>query len=157
MRHATVPCHCGAALPVARPELRLLQGGAGRRRAGRATYRRRRLAVVVLGALVLLGARTALGQPGGGSPATPGPAPATWPASAGRHAHVVRPGDTLWTIARSLQPSGDVRPLVDRLAEARGGAPLRPGERVLVPGSGYPVAGTGSRPVPSDGRGGRPG
>jgi hypothetical protein len=136
MRHATVLCHCGAAVPVGRPELRLLEGGAGRRRPGRATYRRRRLAVALLGAVVLLGARTALGQPEGGSPATPGPAPAASPSGAGSRAHVVQQGDTLWTIARSLQPAGDVRPLVDRLAAARTGAPLRPGERVVVPGSG---------------------
>ncbi|HEX2062901.1 MAG TPA: LysM domain-containing protein, partial [Acidimicrobiales bacterium] len=128
MRHATVPCHRGAVVPGPRPALRLLEGGAGRRRAQRARYRRRRLAVAVLGALVLLGARAALGLPEGGSPATPGPAPATTPAGAGPPTHVVQPGDTLWTIARTLQPEADVRPLVDRLAAARNGAPLRPGE-----------------------------
>jgi nucleoid-associated protein YgaU len=46
---------------------------------------------------------------------------------------IVQPGDTLWTIARSFQPEGDVRPLVARLAKAQGGAPLQPGQRVVLP------------------------
>jgi hypothetical protein len=45
----------------------------------------------------------------------------------------VAPGDTLWTIARRLQPSGDVRPLVDRLAAAHGSTVLQVGERIMVP------------------------
>jgi nucleoid-associated protein YgaU len=47
--------------------------------------------------------------------------------------HVVTPGDTLWTIARSVQPTGDVRPLVQQLAAVRHGAPLQTGERIVVP------------------------
>jgi hypothetical protein len=47
---------------------------------------------------------------------------------------VVRPGDTLWSIARSLQPGGDVRDLVDRLAERAGGAQITPGQRIDVAG-----------------------
>ena len=50
-----------------------------------------------------------------------------------RATYVVRAGDTLWTIARRIQPDGDVRPLVDALASARDGRPLQPGERVVVP------------------------
>ena len=44
----------------------------------------------------------------------------------------VRPGDTYWSIARRAQPSGDIRPLVDRLVAAHGDGVLRPGERVVV-------------------------
>ncbi|HWC11485.1 MAG TPA: LysM domain-containing protein, partial [Acidimicrobiales bacterium] len=44
----------------------------------------------------------------------------------------VAPGDTLWTIARRLQPDGDPRPLVDRLAAANGGAVIRAGDRLVV-------------------------
>lgn len=51
---------------------------------------------------------------------------------AGAATTVVRSGDTLWTIARRLQPTGDVRPLVDRLVGAHGADPLRPGERLVV-------------------------
>lgn len=44
--------------------------------------------------------------------------------------HIVQPGETLWAIARKLQPDGDVRPLIARLSAARHGAPLRVGERL---------------------------
>ena len=47
--------------------------------------------------------------------------------------HVVQPGDTLWAIARELQPIGDVRPLVARLAAARNGRPLEVGQGVSLP------------------------
>lgn len=50
-----------------------------------------------------------------------------------RATYVVQPGDTLWSIARSLQPEGDVRPLVDDLAASRQGRPLQPGERIELP------------------------
>ena len=53
--------------------------------------------------------------------------------AAGARVHVVQPGDTLWTIARSFQPTGDVRPLVARLAHSRGAAPLQPGDRIAMP------------------------
>ncbi|HEU5302721.1 MAG TPA: LysM domain-containing protein [Acidimicrobiia bacterium] len=46
---------------------------------------------------------------------------------------VVRPGDTLWAIAVRLAPDEDPRPLVDELMAARDGAPLEPGEVIVVP------------------------
>ena len=46
---------------------------------------------------------------------------------------VVQPGDTFWSIARSVQPSGDVRPLVAQLAREHGGSALQPGDRISVP------------------------
>jgi LysM repeat protein len=46
---------------------------------------------------------------------------------------VVQPGDTLWSVARSLQPSGDLRPLVARLSRANGGSGVRAGDRLSVP------------------------
>lgn len=92
-------------------------------------YRRRRLAVAVLAVVTLLAARTLLGALGGGSLASPEPAP---PVLIGQSSHVVQPGDTLWSIARSLQPGADPRPLVDRLAAHRHGAPLRVGERLAL-------------------------
>ncbi|MCB1039100.1 MAG: LysM domain-containing protein [Acidimicrobiales bacterium] len=45
----------------------------------------------------------------------------------------VRAGDSLWTIARRLQPSGDIRPLVDRLVELNGPGALQVGQVVQVP------------------------
>jgi len=47
---------------------------------------------------------------------------------------VVAPGDTLWSIARSIQPAGDLRDLVGALQAANGGsASLQPGDRLTVP------------------------
>lgn len=119
----------------ARPAAARATGG-GRPTA--AQFRRRR-AVATFVAVVLLGGGVALGVPGG-VPLTPsGRAPAAGAASVAgavavaRASYVVAPGDTIWRIARALQPSGDVRPLVQRLAAARGGAPLRAGERLVLP------------------------
>jgi hypothetical protein len=100
-----------------------------------ATYRRRRavaagLVAVVVGSVVW--AVAAL--PGGGPLPAPGPSrPAAGRAVTGAPHYVVQPGDTLWTIARRLQPQGDVRPLVDRLASAHGGPVLYVGERIALP------------------------
>ena len=47
--------------------------------------------------------------------------------------YVVQPGDTLWGIARSLQPDGDVRALVRGLARANGGAELVVGQELVMP------------------------
>lgn len=48
---------------------------------------------------------------------------------------VVRPGDTLWSIARSVSGSEDVRAVVDRIQQLNhlGGAPLRPGQVLQLP------------------------
>ena len=47
---------------------------------------------------------------------------------------VVQPGDSLWSIARRVQPVGDVRSLVDQLASSNGSAVLQPGDRIVLPG-----------------------
>jgi hypothetical protein len=47
----------------------------------------------------------------------------------------VQPGDTAWSIARRLAPTGDIRGLVDELVEANGGV-LQPGDRLVVPETG---------------------
>ena len=44
--------------------------------------------------------------------------------------YVVEPGDTLWSIAERIGPAGDVRVLVDRLADANGRAALEAGQRL---------------------------
>ena len=46
---------------------------------------------------------------------------------------IVQPGDTLWSLARDVQPDGDIRPLVAQLSRAHGGSSLRSGERIAVP------------------------
>lgn len=58
------------------------------------------------------------------------------PAEAGGGAHVVRPGDTLWAIARRLVgPEADPRPTVADIIELNGlgGSRLDPGMRLLLP------------------------
>ncbi len=95
-------------------------------------YRRRRLLVsVVLGLLV-----SALSLLGGeligrvtGTTGAPVVAAASEPV-----VYVVQPGDTLWSIAGSINPAGrDVRSTVDRLAEVSGGPVLQPGQRIVLP------------------------
>jgi hypothetical protein len=67
------------------------------------------------------------GSAPGPSPTAGAPAPATDPV-----AYVVQPGDTVWAIARRLQPEGDVRPLVDRIADRTGGGALLAGQRIAL-------------------------
>jgi nucleoid-associated protein YgaU len=45
---------------------------------------------------------------------------------------VVAPGDTLWDVAVGLQAEGDVRDVVDRLAELNGDR-LVPGQVLEIP------------------------
>ncbi len=93
--------------------------------------RRRR---VVLG-MVAAGLLVALALPWsgtGGSLATPGPALAG--ETVAPHAtYVVRPGDTLWSIATRLDPSGDPRVVVARLEAQIGGDSVVPGEQLVLP------------------------
>ena len=49
--------------------------------------------------------------------------------------HVVEPGETMWSIAQSLQPGGDTAKLVHRLMKLNGGADLQIGQRLVLPGS----------------------
>jgi len=114
-----------------RPTLRVLEGGrAPDRLARQAVYRRRRLAAAVLlvltTAVVLLLASAVLARSAGGG--TPVPAAGT-----PSEVLVVQPGDTLWSIARDLEPDADVRLTVDRLVDLNGGAPLTVGQRLVLP------------------------
>lgn len=101
-----------------------------------AVYRRRRLGVAVGATAVLalsyllivalssrVGAATTVARPAS-------VAAASVPSEAPLLAYTVRPGDSLWAIARRLQPTGDVRPLVDQLAERNGGSTLQAGQRL---------------------------
>ncbi|HXF56514.1 MAG TPA: LysM domain-containing protein [Actinomycetota bacterium] len=91
----------------------------------------------VLGA-VLLWAASAGGQAGGAERAARslGPGGRTAGTASDVRTYVVRPGDTLWELARALcGPEGDPRPLVDRLIAANGveGGLIRPGEELRLP------------------------
>ncbi len=63
-------------------------------------------------------------------------APERAEARAERVTYVVRPGDTLWSVAEQLAPGEDPRPLVDALARANAVPPgaLVPGQVLVVPG-----------------------
>jgi len=97
---------------------------------------RRRLAVsavlIVILAASVTAARVLAGLLGSAPPATPEQVPAVRVVTVSHVTHVVQPGDTLWQIARDVQPGGDVRTLVDRLTKARHGRPLQVGEVIAV-------------------------
>lgn len=121
-----------------RPALRLLQGGLGARPSP-AVYRRRRVVALFLAVAFVVVAMTGvravlLPSTGsdGGRPLSATPAPG--PAAAGTDTVLVQPGETLWDIARGLQPTGDVRALVDELAARNGGATLEAGQTIVLPG-----------------------
>ena len=56
------------------------------------------------------------------------------PVRVDRTSYVVRQGDTLWSIARHLSPTGDPRSIVDELSAANGvsAGALRPGQVLVV-------------------------
>lgn len=91
-------------------------------------------AVLALSAIAVCGTLLGTGSLAGAGQATEPPAAVVTPAAAPRPArvHVVQPGDTLWSVARGLQPAGDVRPLVARLRAASGAGPLVPGQRLRL-------------------------
>ncbi len=118
-----------------RPAFVVLEGGLAPARMAR-VYRRRRLGALLVGVVLLsvglVAGRAALVA------VTPQPPPAATgtvavrPAATAGPVVVVRPGDTIWSVARRLQPEGDVRPLVDRLAAAHGPDSLQAGEAIPV-------------------------
>ncbi len=116
-----------------RPALRVVQGGLAQSpaRAQVITVPWRSavalaVAVMVVGALAVAVGRGALAS------LVPAAPPAAASAATGERV-VVQPGDTMWSIARRVQPSGDVRPLVDRLVASHGTASIQPGDVVIVP------------------------
>jgi hypothetical protein len=137
-----------APAPEPRPQLRVLPGGADARRVRRpaAVYRRRRIAVlaVAVAVLTLLAIAAAVASSlaassateavdADGAPPVEAPSPAAAavaPEAALTGTYVVQPGDTLWHIATDLDPSGDVRALVDDLADLAGPGPLEAGQRL---------------------------
>ena len=108
------------------------------RRPSPAVIRRRRLgaATLLLGLALLiivgtLAVQGALGRAGSGPLYAVGGGPGV--RLADDQVWVVQPGDTVWSIAQAVEPGADVRPLVDAIYAETKGAPLYPGERILIP------------------------
>jgi hypothetical protein len=106
-------------------------------RPSRAVYRRRRIAVLLCAAVIVALGWTGLhrltGASGGGPLTAAGQPVSEIHAALATHTHViVQPGDTLWTIARRAQPTGDIRPLVSALEAKRHGRPLQVGETIQI-------------------------
>ena len=97
-----------------------------------AMFRRRRiLAVALLGCALLGFALLGTGLLGdftdsGSSIVPDGPVPATGSVL------IVEAGQTYWSIAESLRPTGDIRTTVDALVAGNGGRPLQVGDRLVV-------------------------
>lgn len=90
---------------------------------------------LVLGAVVLfllLAAVTVIAGRGGFADVADASSPAPAVQDSGR-AIRVEPGDTVWSIARRIQPSGDVRPLVDRIVALNDGPDLVAGDHLPLP------------------------
>lgn len=129
--------------PVRRPALVLIEGGAGRpasprpdpsvgsarggapglRTVGRVTPQilRQRLAAAGMALAAVVGCWSLLSGP---STTISADAPPV---------HMVAPGETLWGVASSLGVSGDLRDVVDRLAQENGGYSVSIGQRVRIP------------------------
>jgi hypothetical protein len=84
----------------------------------------------ILAACAVWAQAGAAGRAGNGPLAVPGAGPSQAVAA---RAWIVQPGDTIWAIARRVQPSGDIRPLVDRLSAEVHGRPLQVGEELPLP------------------------
>ena len=94
-----------------------------------ATFRRRRLGALA-GSVALIPAAQLCAALLGGGPLT---APEGPPREVAAHVYVVRPGDTVWSIATRLHPGADPRPLVQSLTAELGGAQLQPGQALQLP------------------------
>ena len=129
-----LPTHSGSG----RPNLRLVQAHNGRPVDAPVDLGITQMHVAAAVAAFIVAMVLALAI-GNGAFASLAPAPSGAPAAssatagAGTGTQVtVEAGDTLWTIARRVKPSGDVRPLVDQLV-ATYGTSLQPGQQLIIP------------------------
>ena len=133
----------------ARPELRLVQAperhGArhGRldvtddwskiptpvpRRRVSVEVRRRRTLLALMGLALGL-----LALPLGGSGGASHPSGSVSAAQLHSGTYTIRAGDTLWSISQRVDPTGDPRPIVSRLAAQLGTYTVVPGQQVTIP------------------------
>ena len=129
-------------LTTGRPHLRLLPSIAESPSVAHSVYVRRRVMAVAVATVAVIAIYLAL-QAGTSwgiqqlHAASSAPqvilASATSSSASTPVTYTVRPGDTLWSIARALQPTGDVRPLLGKLRTAYSGQALVPGKSIFVP------------------------
>lgn len=94
--------------------------------------RRGRVAVLLLTLIVLLGAGVMVRESAGASTAPPAPASAASPET---RVVVVQAGETLWQVARQIDPQADPREVIHeirQLNELPGGY-VRAGQELVVP------------------------
>jgi LysM repeat protein len=96
-------------------------------------YQRRRLTAALVATLLVLAGALATGRlvTGSSSPTSADAASAAGVAAPATY--VVRPGDTLWSIAAEVAPDLDVRIAVDRLVALNGPAPIVVGQELDLP------------------------
>ena len=99
-----------------------------RRHRASVAVRRRRTLLAVTG-LLLIGLALPLSGTGGHSHA----AGSALAENGKPFTYTVQPGDTLWSIAERVAPSGDPRPLVAQLAAQTGSDTVAPGETIVLP------------------------
>jgi len=110
--------------------LLVLQGGRSDEALAMVYRRRRLVAVLALVTILVLGVllvRAVTGVASGW--AAPTPAAIDGPTVDVR----ADEGDTLWSLARRVKPSGDVRPAVEAMLADRGRPDVQVGDRVRVP------------------------
>jgi LysM repeat protein len=118
-----------------RPALRLVTAEGGRTALVPVELglRTAHLVAAIVAFAVLLVLSLAIGN-GALAGLAPGPsAGAAAAPSAGAPTIEVGAGDTMWSIARRIQPTGEVRALVDQLVALNGTAPLQPGQQLVLP------------------------
>jgi spore germination protein YaaH len=85
--------------------------------------------MLALTGLLLVGLALPVGGTGGSSHA----AGSALAGNGHPFAYTVEPGDSLWSIAQRVDPTGDPRALVARLAAQTGSETVVPGERIVLP------------------------
>lgn len=141
---AVIDIHTGLGIPPTpaassqrprRAALRVVHGGrSATGRHMRQTYRRRRLVALAAAVLILV---VAVQLFGAAVSALSGP-PTVAAEQVTATSHQVRPGDTLWAIASSVDPDGDPRDAVDDILRLNPGAlsssgVLRVGQVLTMP------------------------